>query len=177
MRNALVITVSSPTFLSGSFLSCRSFLPYSETWRSFSVSLRTSTAAMSLSVFRTTSILRGIAGKNCGPTRGKQSRPSFSTRLIRPRFASTLSATKFWRWRELARDLSGAELINLLGKHYGYRKVNQEGSHVILETTSLRQHRIAIPDHSRLRVPTMNAILKAVARAQGIEKEEIVRRL
>ena len=80
---------------------------------------------------------QGNSGKICGPTRGKQSRPSFSTRLIRPRFASTLSATKFWRWRELPRDLSGAELINLLGKHYGYRKVNQEGSHVILETTAL----------------------------------------
>ena len=34
---------------------------------------------------------------------------------------------------KLPRDLSGAELIKLLGKHFDYRRVNQEGSHVILE--------------------------------------------
>jgi len=47
---------------------------------------------------------------------------------------------------KLPRDLSGSELIKLLCKHFGYRRVNQEGSHVILETTDPRQHRIAIPD-------------------------------
>ena len=41
---------------------------------------------------------------------------------------------------KLPRDLSGAELIKLLCKHIGYRRVNQEGSHVILETGELRQH-------------------------------------
>ncbi len=35
---------------------------------------------------------------------------------------------------KLPRDLSGAELIKLLCKHHGYQRVNQEGSHVILET-------------------------------------------
>ncbi len=57
---------------------------------------------------------------------------------------------------KLPRDLSGAELIKLLCKHYDYRRVNQEGSHVILET---------------------NAILRAVANVQGVEKEDILRRL
>ena len=41
---------------------------------------------------------------------------------------------------KLPRDLSGAELIKLLCKHFGYRRVNQEGIHVILETGELRQH-------------------------------------
>ena len=36
---------------------------------------------------------------------------------------------------KLPRDLSGAELIKLLCKHFGYQRVNQEGSHVILETS------------------------------------------
>ncbi len=29
---------------------------------------------------------------------------------------------------KLPRDLSGAELIKLLGRHFGYRRVNQEGA-------------------------------------------------
>ena len=37
---------------------------------------------------------------------------------------------------KLPRDLSGAELIKLLCKHYAYGPVNQEGSHVVLETNS-----------------------------------------
>jgi predicted RNA binding protein YcfA (HicA-like mRNA interferase family) len=78
---------------------------------------------------------------------------------------------------KLPRDLSGSELIKLLGKHYGYSRVNQEGSHVILETNTPRKHRISIPDHSVLRIGTLNAILKAVAKAQGVEKESILQRL
>lgn len=34
---------------------------------------------------------------------------------------------------KLPRDLSGSELIKLLCKHYGYRRVDQEGSHVLLQ--------------------------------------------
>ena len=78
---------------------------------------------------------------------------------------------------KLPRDLSGTELIKLLCKHYGYGRVNQEGSHVILETNSPRKHRISIPDHSPLRIGTLNAILNAVAKAQGVEKESILQRL
>lgn len=78
---------------------------------------------------------------------------------------------------KLPRDLSGAELIQLLGKHYGYRRVNQEGSHVILETNHPRPHRLAVPDHHPLRIGTLNAVLRAVADVQGVEKEEILRHL
>ena len=51
---------------------------------------------------------------------------------------------------KLPRDLGAAELINILCKHYGYRRVNQEGSHVILEANTPRQHRISIPIIRRL---------------------------
>ena len=37
---------------------------------------------------------------------------------------------------KMPRDLSGADLIKLLCRHWGYRRVNQEDSHVILETDS-----------------------------------------
>ena len=78
---------------------------------------------------------------------------------------------------KLPRDLSGAELIKLLCKHFGYRRVNQEGSHVILETAEPRQHRISIPDHAPLRIGTLNAILRAIATVKGVEKEDILRHL
>ena len=42
-------------------------------------------------------------------------------------------------------DLSGAELVKLLCKHYGYGRVNQEGSHVILETSHPRQPAFPFP--------------------------------
>ncbi|MEI7822440.1 MAG: type II toxin-antitoxin system HicA family toxin [Verrucomicrobiota bacterium] len=78
---------------------------------------------------------------------------------------------------KLPRDLSGAELIKLLCKHFGYRRVNQEGSHVILETGEPRQHRISVPDHAPLRIGTLNAILRAIATVKGVEKEDILRHL
>ena len=70
--------------------------------------------------------------------------------------------------------LSGAELIKLLCKHFGYRRVNQEGSHVILETDSPRHHRLAIPDHNPLRIGTLNAILRTVAEVKALDKAEIL---
>ena len=78
---------------------------------------------------------------------------------------------------KLPRDLDGAGLVRILCKHYGYRQVNQEGSHIILQAEAPRRHRIAVPDHHPLRLGTLNAILRAVAAAQGVEKEEILRRL
>jgi len=78
---------------------------------------------------------------------------------------------------KLPRDLSGAELIKLRCKHYGYRRVNQEGSHVILETDSPRPHRLAVPDHNPLRIGTLNSILRAVAGAKSVDKEAILSRL
>jgi predicted RNA binding protein YcfA (HicA-like mRNA interferase family) len=78
---------------------------------------------------------------------------------------------------KLPRDLSGAELIQILCKHFGYRRVNQEGSHVILQTESPEHHRLAVPDHKTLRLGTLNSILRAVSRVKGIEKEDILERL
>lgn len=78
---------------------------------------------------------------------------------------------------KLPRDLSGAELIKVLCRKFGYRQVNQEGSHVILETEDPRHHRLAIPDHSPLRLGTLNAILNSVARVKDIEKRAILEEL
>jgi predicted RNA binding protein YcfA (HicA-like mRNA interferase family) len=74
----------------------------------------------------------------------------------------------------LPRDLSGADLVHRLCLHFGYRRVHQRGSHVILETDTPSHHRIAIPEHDALRVGTLNAIVGAVARAKGIDKTVVV---
>jgi predicted RNA binding protein YcfA (HicA-like mRNA interferase family) len=75
---------------------------------------------------------------------------------------------------KLPRDLSGVDLIKVLCKHFGYAPINQQGSHVILETTEPRQHRISVPEHSPLRVGTLNSILRAIATAKGVEREDIL---
>ncbi len=78
---------------------------------------------------------------------------------------------------KLPRDLSGGELVEVLCRHYGYRRVNQEGSHIVLQTEAPRHHRIAVPAHHPLRLGTLNSILRAVARAQGVEKDDILQHL
>jgi len=78
---------------------------------------------------------------------------------------------------KLPRDLSGAQLIKVLCRDFDYRRIHQVGSHVVLETSTPRQHRISVPDHQWLRLGTLNGILRAVAAAKGITKDEIVDRL
>lgn len=78
---------------------------------------------------------------------------------------------------KLPRDLSGAELVKLLCHEFGYRKINQEGSHIILHSDSPRSHRLSVPEHSPLRTGTLNAILRAVANAKGIDKADVLAKL
>ncbi len=76
---------------------------------------------------------------------------------------------------KLPRDLSGERLVKVLCRHFGYQRVHQEGSHIILQTEDPQHHRIAIPAHDPLRLGTLNAVLRAVATVHGIEKEDILR--
>ncbi len=52
--------------------------------------------------------------------------------------------------------------------------VNQVGSHIILHTDVPKHHRISIPVHKPLRAGTLNAILREVATAKGISREDIL---
>jgi predicted RNA binding protein YcfA (HicA-like mRNA interferase family) len=78
---------------------------------------------------------------------------------------------------KLPRDLSGESLIKHLCKHWGYQRVHQVGSHVILQAHEPVAHRIAVPEHSALRIGTLNAILSAVATHKNVAKEEILKGL
>jgi predicted RNA binding protein YcfA (HicA-like mRNA interferase family) len=78
---------------------------------------------------------------------------------------------------KLPRDLSGRALVNGLCRHWDYKTVHQAGSHVILETEIPGHQRIPIPDHTFLRIGTLNAILRLVAAHKGVSKEDILDKL
>jgi len=78
---------------------------------------------------------------------------------------------------KIPRDLSGEALVNLLCRKWEYRVVHQEGSHIVLETATPSHHRIAVPADKNLRIGTLNAILRAVARHKGLEREDLLESL
>ncbi|MBI3711086.1 MAG: type II toxin-antitoxin system HicA family toxin [Proteobacteria bacterium] len=59
-------------------------------------------------------------------------------------------------------------------RHWGYREVNRVGSHVILQADAPTHHRLSVPDHSPLRLGTLNGILRAVARTKRVSREDII---
>lgn len=76
---------------------------------------------------------------------------------------------------KIPRDLSGEELVKKLCRNWGYRIVHQEGSHVVLETDDPFHQRIVVPAHKNLRVGTLSAILRVVARHKGVDRSEILK--
>ena len=78
---------------------------------------------------------------------------------------------------KLPRNLPGRSIIRVLCREFGYREIHQVGSHVVLETNHPVHHRVPVPDHTPLRIGTLNAILRAVSRAKDIEKRDILEKL
>jgi len=75
---------------------------------------------------------------------------------------------------KLPRDLDGRELAVILCRDWGYIKVHQIGSHIILQTETPRHHRLAVPDHKPLRIGTLNGILRDVAAVKQTTREAII---
>ena len=78
---------------------------------------------------------------------------------------------------KVPRDLSGRDVVKVLCSDWDYRKVNQVGSHIALETESPSHHRICIPDHRTLKVGTLSGIIAAVARHKGVSREAFLKSL
>jgi len=55
--------------------------------------------------------------------------------------------------------------------------INQEGSHIILQTDSPSRQRIPVPDHYPVRIGTLSRILRLIAAHKGVEREDILRSL
>jgi predicted RNA binding protein YcfA (HicA-like mRNA interferase family) len=63
---------------------------------------------------------------------------------------------------KLPRDLSGQLVVLGLCRDWGYRVVNQQGGHIILQTEEPKHQRLSVPDHAVLRIGTLSSILRAV---------------
>jgi len=78
---------------------------------------------------------------------------------------------------KLPRDLSGHDLVAGLCRRWGYVRVNQVGSHIILQTQEPTPHRVAVPAHSTLRIGTLNGILRAIANHKRVDRQAILESL
>lgn len=79
--------------------------------------------------------------------------------------------------QKLPRDLSADDLIKALSKHYNYKVIRRESSHIRLRTFlkgKHSEHSITIPDHNPIKVPTLSNILRDVALHLDISKKEII---
>ncbi len=74
------------------------------------------------------------------------------------------------------RDISGKEIIKAL-RAFGYEFVRQNGSHIMVTTMKKGEHHLAIPNHSPLKIGTLNGILSQVAQHFDITKEQVLQKL
>jgi len=66
----------------------------------------------------------------------------------------------------IPRDLSGRAFAQMLVRKLEYR--------IVHETEQPTHQRLAIPDHTELRLGTLNAMIKAAAKHEHIEKSEVI---
>lgn len=76
----------------------------------------------------------------------------------------------------MPRDLSGAYLVQLLGRRYGFRVRRSRGSHMTATLATITgEHSVTVPRHHNLRVGTLGQIVSDVAVFVGLP-EDVVRR-
>ena len=77
----------------------------------------------------------------------------------------------------IPRDIDGKYLSRLL-MQYGYEPTRQTGSHIRLTSTICgEEHHVTIPNHSPLRIGTLNSILGDVAKYLNVSKEQIIQEI
>ncbi|WP_416672380.1 type II toxin-antitoxin system HicA family toxin [Egbenema bharatensis] len=77
---------------------------------------------------------------------------------------------------KLPRDLTGQNLAKSL-ERFGYSIDRQTGSHIRLTTQENGEHHVTVPNHSPIKLGTLNAILKDIAQHFGIDRDELIRKL
>lgn len=76
---------------------------------------------------------------------------------------------------KIPRDVTAGDLINKLDK-LGYSITRQKGSHIRLTRKSeTEEHHITIPNHSPLKIGTLNNIINDLSIHLKISKEEIIK--
>lgn len=74
---------------------------------------------------------------------------------------------------KLPRNLTGRQLARRL-KKLGYEVVRQEGSHIRLRTERDGRKPISIPDHTPLKIGTLNGILRDIEAHHRVSREELL---
>lgn len=78
---------------------------------------------------------------------------------------------------KIPRDISAEQLIKGLAV-LGYQITRQRGSHIRLTAViNSEEHHITIPNHTAIKIGTLNSILTDVASRNKLTKEEIILRL
>lgn len=78
---------------------------------------------------------------------------------------------------KIPRDISAEQLIKALA-NLGYNITRQRGSHIRLTALiDSHEHHITIPNHSPIKIGTLNNILNEVALYNKITKDEVIRKL
>jgi predicted RNA binding protein YcfA (HicA-like mRNA interferase family) len=75
---------------------------------------------------------------------------------------------------KLPRDIDANQLAQAL-KKLGYQATRQTGSHIRLTTQDNGEHNITVPNHSPIKVGTLNAILRDVGEHFELSREELLR--
>ena len=77
---------------------------------------------------------------------------------------------------KLPRDVDAHSLIKALAK-LGYQPTRQTGSHIRLTSQQPTPHSLTVPNHSRIKPGTLNAILADVAAHHRIDKAALIDKL
>ena len=77
---------------------------------------------------------------------------------------------------KLPRDLTGQQLAKAL-KILGYSIERQTGSHMRLTTSERGEHHITVPNHSPIKVGTLNTILRDIADHFSYSRDELLSKL
>ena len=73
----------------------------------------------------------------------------------------------------LPRDLTGVELAKAL-QRFGYVVTRQHGSHLRITTQEGGEHHEVIPNHSPIKIGTLQSVLRNVAAHHRIEVSELL---
>lgn len=76
----------------------------------------------------------------------------------------------------LPRDLTGQQLSKALAK-LGYVVDRQTGSHLRLTTQENGIHHVTVPNHSPIKIGTLNAILRDIAEHFDISRDDFINQL
>jgi predicted RNA binding protein YcfA (HicA-like mRNA interferase family) len=78
---------------------------------------------------------------------------------------------------KLPRNISGDQFADHICRHWGYTRIKQVGSHIMLRTDTPSRSKQVIPAHNPMRIGTFSKILSQIAEHKQVPREENLRDL